>query len=389
MSVYKPKNKSSVYHYDFVFKGVRYYSSTGTANRSEAEGYEEALKTKLRREHFFGAPKTRPAMTVEQAFGRYWEEIGQHTAAPADTLHRGEVVTEAIGKGTPLSEIDDDKLALVVAKLRGRKGRQGNLIANSTVNRFIETYRRVWRRAAKVWKVEVGDEPTWREHLLEEPNERVRELTPDEEAKLFKHLREDMHPMVKFALMSGLRVSNVRKLTWRDVDFQAGAISVRLKSKKPGGRLHTVPLTTSMTVLLANEKGNHPIFVFTYVCAKSRTQPGADGRPVVRTKGKRYPFSRDGWKKGWYAALEKAEIEDFHFHDTRHTAATRTLRASGNIKVVQKMLGHTDITTTARYAHALTDDIRTAMEAAQSRNSPGIASKEPAKKARKTRKNNA
>ena len=108
----------------------------------------------------------------------------------------------------------------------------------------------------------------------------------------------------------------------------------------------------------------HPKFVFTYVCKRSRGQ---------RRKGERYPFSQGGWRRDWGKALRAAGIEDFRFHDTRHTAATRTLRVTGNLKVVQDMLHHADIATTARYAHATTKDVREAMEAAQSRNTPEAA----------------
>lgn len=300
-------------------------------------------------------------MTIDTAFQRYYEEKSQHGAAPKDDVTRLATVAEFLGPNLLFHEINDDRIALMVAKLRARKNRAGQLLANGTVNRYTECLRRAWRRAAKIWKIECGDEPSWGHHLLEEPSERVRDLTADEEAALFANLRADFHPMVRFALMSGMRLANVRKLTWREVDFDARAVTVKMKSKKPGGRTHTVPLTAPMVDLLRSEHGHHPIYVFTYECAKSR---------VKRKKGERYPYTRDGWRKAWLDALEKAGIEDFRFHDTRHTAATRTLRVGGNLKVVQKMLGHTDITTTARYAHAIADDVRAAMEQAQSRTIP-------------------
>ncbi|HEY9057509.1 MAG TPA: tyrosine-type recombinase/integrase, partial [Aurantimonas sp.] len=50
--------------------------------------------------------------------------------------------------------------------------------------------------------------------------------------------------------------------------------------------------------------------------------------------------------------------------DTRHTAATRLVRASGNLKLAQRMLGHADLATTTKYAHVTQDDLRAAMEAA-------------------------
>ena len=82
------------------------------------------------------------------------------------------------------------------------------------------------------------------------------------------------------------------------------------------------------------------------------------------------------------AALKAAGIKDFRFHDLRHTAATRALRESGNLKVVQQLLGHADIATTARYAHAMTDDVRDvmeAMEAMESRNNTEVESRKSGK----------
>ncbi|MBO1039085.1 tyrosine-type recombinase/integrase [Brucella pituitosa] len=53
---------------------------------------------------------------------------------------------------------------------------------------------------------------------------------------------------------------------------------------------------------------------------------------------------------------------NFRFHDTRHTAAIRIMRAS-NLRVAQKLLGHSDIKTTTKYAHAMMEDVRSALDA--------------------------
>ncbi|MBY5837123.1 tyrosine-type recombinase/integrase [Rhizobium leguminosarum] len=60
--------------------------------------------------------------------------------------------------------------------------------------------------------------------------------------------------------------------------------------------------------------------------------------------------------------MPAAGVTNFRFHDTRHTAATRVLRKS-NLRVAQRLLGHADIATTAKYTHALDDDLRDALEA--------------------------
>jgi integrase len=96
--------------------------------------------------------------------------------------------------------------------------------------------------------------------------------------------------------------------------------------------------------------------VFTYLCQRSSKKLG-------RTKGERYPVSYEGMKTAWRRKRVKVGAADMRFHDNRHTAATRLVRRTGNLKAAQKLLGHADISTTARfYAHVDMDDLRNLME---------------------------
>ncbi|MEN6586151.1 MAG: tyrosine-type recombinase/integrase, partial [Sulfuricella sp.] len=86
-------------------------------------------------------------------------------------------------------------------------------------------------------------------------------------------------------------------------------------------------------------------------------------------KGERYPVTYEGMKTRWRRKKAEAGAGDMRFHDNRHTAASRLLRKSGNLKAVQKLLGHADISTTARfYAHVELDDLRSLMEAPSHKN---------------------
>ena len=117
-----------------------------------------------------------------------------------------------------------------------------------------------------------------------------------------------------------------------------------------------IPLTSSMRDLLFPLQGNHPEAVFTYVCRKKRG---------LRVVGCRYPITYEGTKTAWRRALPVSGVQDFRFHDNRHTAATRLLRSGARLKIVQKLLRHSTIATTARYAHVTIDDLREAMEKSQ------------------------
>jgi hypothetical protein len=86
-------------------------------------------------------------------------------------------------------------------------------------------------------------------------------------------------------------------------------------------------------------------------------------------RGQRYPVTEAGLKTAMRRAVPKSGVTNFRFHDTRHTAATRVLRKS-NLRVVQTLLGHSDVKTTTKYAHALKEDVRAALEAASTTESP-------------------
>ena len=98
------------------------------------------------------------------------------------------------------------------------------------------------------------------------------------------------------------------------------------------------------------------------MCVRNRHDPK---RNTLQHRGERYPFTKAGWRRAWAEALVEAKIENFRFHDLRHTAGTRAQRAIGNLKTVQRMLGHKDIKTTLRYIRSDVADVRAAMEAVE------------------------
>lgn len=348
MSVYKPKN-SRVWHYDFQWQGRRFYGSTGQTSRRSAEQFEVGE----RRKATLGETEKR-GLTVDQAFGTWFEARGRHTKTAKTVEGQIAVMVAAFGKSVPFEALTIGDYDGLVAKLLG-KGRK-----SATANRYVELARRVTRyTASRGYAVPVIK---WGDILLSEPKERSRELSTDEEARLFAKLPHDLAQVVRFAIMSGLRRSALIRLRWNDVDLHAR----RLTYTNKGGASEMLPLTDAMVAHIANQPKVGP-FVFTYEC--ERTAPKRPGR-TARIKGNRYPFSKQGWARKWRRALKEAGVEDYRFHDNRHTFGSRVTRASGNLKVTQKLMAHTNIATTTRYVHALEDDMRDALFAAESRNSP-------------------
>ncbi|WP_425311702.1 tyrosine-type recombinase/integrase [Microvirga massiliensis] len=298
-------------------------------------------------------------MTFDAAALKYWEQRGEHAGSSKEIWTNLTRLVSWIGKSTMLSEIDDALLAELVTRRRAehRWGEpKHGLVTNAQVNRSVtQLLKRILTRARKAWKIPLPDEPDWREHMLPE-RDRVRELDFEEEARIEKSEREDYRPARLFALATALRRREIVSLTWRQVDWAGGVIRVVGKGDKP----HEIPITPEITEILWPLRDHDPTHVFTFVAQRTRTC-GKTGRKYV--KGNRYPITYWGLGTRFRRDLAKAGVENFRLHDLRHTGATRTLRASKNIRAVQDLLNHSSLTVTQRYAHALKDDVAEAMKA--------------------------
>ena len=162
--------------------------------------------------------------------------------------------------------------------------------------------------------------------------------------------------MVQFASTTGLRLAETL-ITWDCVNWEARAIATTGK----GGRMVRTPLTEAVAAILEPLKGHHPEAVFTYVCRR----PKAGHR-----KGERLPLTYAGAKSEWQAMRKRAGVKGFRFHDVRHDFATKLLRETGNLKLVSRALNHTDVKTTARYAHVVDFDLSEALQRLSQSKSP-------------------
>lgn len=302
-------------------------------------------------------PAGADTMTIDVAVGRYWNEVGKHHVRAEETWHNLERLVDYLGPTRLLREITDEIVTELVAWRRGhsynRKAEgSAELVSPATVNRTTTQFlQAIFTQAKKNWRCRFDAEPNWRRHRLAEPHERVRELHADEAERINDAMRADYAPFFDYARASGQRL-NECLLKWTEIDWQAGMIS------KPGkgGRRVIVPITSVVRGILWPLRGHHPTHVFTYVAVRTRNG---------RVKGSRYPITYSGVKTMWRRIRKAARVEDFRFHDFRHDLATKLLRTTGNLKIVQKALNHADIKTTTRYAHVQTDEVAEALSKVQ------------------------
>jgi integrase len=356
MSVYKKKN-SPFYHFDFQLRGRRFCGSTERTTRREAEAVEAVERDKAKA-LAKAMQRSRTSLLIDDVADRLWEQSGQHDAAADATSANLVRLVEYFGKTKPLTDIDQIEARKMVAWRRSHriKGRaNAPLISNSTVNRStIEVLQRLFK-FAKAEGATFDHEPKWRELFLSEPVERVRELQDSEADALDDAMRGDYAPFFDFVRTSGLRKRECITLRWSEVNFGTRQI-VRLGK---GGRRVTFPITDTIREILFPLRGQHDVFVFTYIVVYGSK------------RGDRRPLTVSGVKAAWRRIRLKAGIKDFRFHDFRHDFGTKLLRETGNLKLVQRALNHADIQSTLRYAHVLDEDIATAVErVAKSRTKP-------------------
>lgn len=213
--------------------------------------------------------------------------------------------------------------------------------SNATVNRHLQKLRAVLNKAHKEWEVKC-DPPYIK--LLKEPKKRVRWITALEAQKLIMALPSHTADMVIFSLETGLRESNVTLLRWDQVSFSQGAVFIEgddiLKSEKA----FVVPLSDKAIEILRRQKGKHPQRVFTY-----------KGKGVRRA-------NTLAFKK----ACKRAELENFRWHDLRHTWATWHVQRGTPIEVLQELGGWSDYKMVKRYAHFSHQHLKQYVNQAQS-----------------------
>jgi integrase len=349
--VHRIKN-SPYYHYDFRYKGDRFNGSTEQTEKRAAEAVEREARERARRQ--VGA-KARGTMTLDHAAGRYLQEVGQHQAGVENTKVDLLYLIEYLGKDRLLDTITGDDITRLVAWRRGHKIVSGKLVAPGTVDRTTKMLRRLFTYAKENWQLRFDREPIWRKHMIDRPHEheRVRELHDDEAERLDAVMRDDYRPLFEYVHITGQRQKECFNLRWLEVNWSTRQIIRRGK----GGRLTTVPITDKVWEILWPLRRHHPEFVFTYVVQRTQV---VKGEQLVR--GERRPITRGGLHSEWRRMRPRAEVVDFRFHDYRHNFGTKLLRATGNLKLVQRALNHGDIKSTTRYAHVLDADLAQALD---------------------------
>lgn len=303
--------------------------STGTEDKKDAEEYEAKLKQELWRVARLGE---KPKRTWPEAVLQWISETSHKVSHEDDLVHLRWLDPHL--KDKKLEEIDKDLIDSLRTKRKTEKTkRHPNGVSNGTVNRMLALIRAILRKAEREWGW-IDKSPALR--LLPEPKRRIRWLTREEAQRLIDECPEHLADMVCFSLATGLREANVTGLRWDQLDLERRVAWIHDDEAK-ARRGIGVPLNRDAVLVLRRWQGRHSERVFCYPLKRKGVSVWT---PIEKAGGA-------AWKK----ALKRAGIENFRWHDLRHTWASWHVQSGTPLHVLQELGGWQSVEMVRRYAH--------------------------------------
>ena len=328
MALYK---RGQVWHMSFICNGKRYRKSTETGDRKLAQRIYNKVRGQIAEGKWFerlpGEDKTFKEMVT-----KFTEE---------NIPMRSKVVYQSILKtfsktfnDLPLTSITTDLVNKFKKNLRDEGKKTGG------INHKLRVLKRMFNVATMEWGW-FKENPIRLVHLESKEMKRDRWITVDDEIKILSHSPEWLKDFVIFAVNTGLRVGEIVGLAWTNVDLFRRTLTV-VKSKNDEPR--TIPMNVTVFEML-KEKSK----VRSIMCDK-----------VFQMNGRNFYKRRIQY--AFKETCKKAGLSDLHFHDLRHTFATRLVQARENLYNVQILLGHKSPIMTQRYAHHNPESLRGSVE---------------------------
>lgn len=323
MGIYRRKNTDHWWA-DITIRGRRVRESTGTADRAAALEWHDRRRTELWRQAEFGE---RPTYCWEDACLKWLDEM-QHKRDYAADKQRLRLLHPDLA-GLALADVTHDRLNKVLAK-------HPQLKTPAARNRYRATVRAILRKAEREWDL-IERAPIIR--MEREPASIGRWITAEEAGRLIAVAPEHLQPVIRFALATGLRKSNILGLRWQNIDLEHRQLWVHPDDAK-AGRAIGIPLNQSAMQVLLACRGRHTEFVFT-----------VDGRPY------RWIDHRT-----WQHACSNAGLSGLRFHDLRHTWASWLAQAGVDPQHLRTLGGWSSMAMVERYSHLNVEHLRPAVD---------------------------
>jgi len=323
--------RGGVYWTSISYKGKRIRKSLETADKKLAQSIEAKIKTEIVEGKYFEKPvgdnKTFTDM-MEKFMKEHAPKVSGNTrlSYSASLKHLSTYFGDLKLLEITPKKISDYKVL-----------RYGEEAKPATINRELAMLSKAFSLAFKEWEW-IKENPVSKVPKEKENNERDRWLTDEQERRLLENAPQWLIDIIVFDLHTGLRQGELLSLQWDRINlFRRTIIIQESKSGKP----RTLPVNQ---------------IAFDILDERSKIRNIMNDLVFVSNAGSK--IDRHNLRRAFNIAIKKAGIHDFHFHDLRHTFATRLAQRGIDIYKISKLLGHHSIEMTQRYAHHCPDSLK-------------------------------
>ncbi len=321
------KNSSGLYQRNGTWymdirtpSGERIRRSTGTQDKQKAQELRAKLEHEFWQQSRLGI---KPKKLWDEAALQWLKEKEHDKKSIESDICRLRNLPQF--RGIFLDELSRETIMGVVEKLP---------CGNSTKNRYIALIRAILYKARDEWQW-IDTVPKLKQY--KEPSIRIRWLKPDEAQRLINSLPDNFwRQMAIFSLCTGLRQSNVFGLKWEQVDL-AKRIAWIYPDEAKAAKAIGIPLNQTAIQVLSARMGIHKTYVFT----------NNVNNPIHYLD-----------KRVWNKALKQAGIENFRWHDLRHTWASWLVQRGVPLLALKEMGGWERLDMVMRYAHLATEHLQ-------------------------------
>lgn len=271
---------------------------------------------------------------LTDAISRFFEECTLQPGTVETYRFNAKVCTRLLGH-LHLDEINRRVLADFVAS-RKRTG-----VTDATVRRDLAFLGSLFAMAVRWDWVEASPVTAFGKKGLKESRPRTRFLSRNEFARMEEAASPTLKPILRLAVETGLRKEELLGLTTSSIDLQRREIHLA-KTKTHIPRRVPLSPTALATIKEVLEQRSRPRSAYLF----------------CKSDGSRLGNPR----KAFEGACQRAGIEDFRFHDLRHTFASWFVQEGGDLYRLSRILGHTTLQMSTRYAHLRTDDLHDELE---------------------------
>jgi integrase len=299
---------------------------------TDARKWAQQTEAAIREGRYFKTAEARKH-TLAELIDRYDEEVLPNKPKQA-RVQRQQLLwwKKEIGD-LSLVDITPSRITECRDKLSRGTTKRGSTRTPATVNRYMAALSHAFSVAINEWGW-LEDSPMRKVKKPTEPRGRVRFLSDEERERLLDACKHSdnpyLYPVFVLAISTGMRQGEIMGLRRSDVDLHQGRITLHVTKN---GEIRVVPLVGKALEILKDHAKVKRIDTSLLFPSKVDSQKPMDLRAP------------------WNAALSKAEIEDFRFHDLRHSAASYLAMNGASLAEIAEVLGHKTLQMVKRYAH--------------------------------------